>query len=112
MAEPTYEQIFGANCVVALNTGEITIKKSDFTGVGYADNANLKPEPMFVSLLLLSANNLTETARLDDYENRNVTVTYSGQDLVEQGGNYYLRDVYSVIFYRASQRTPIDPTAY
>ena len=44
--------------------------------------------------------------------NRNVTVQYGGQDLVEQSGGNYRRDVYSVLAYKQTTLQTVDPDDY
>jgi hypothetical protein len=111
MAEPTIEQVFGAN--TTQDSVRVTIAKADFPTQGLTATASNNAEGILAYILLQSATVLTEQNRLTDLANRNIAVTYSGQDLVDQGGgNVYRRDTYQVSLYTPTTIQAIDPDNY
>lgn len=112
MAEPTLGQVFGVNA--SSDAIQLTVSKGDMAAVGYTNAGSAgRAEPQLVSILLIAAQNLTEENRLTDLVNRNVTIVYSGQDLVNQGGgNVFLRDTYQISLYKATAVVPIAPDNY
>ena len=110
MAEPTLQEVFGANAVQSATT--LTISKADLVSVGLTANAGNTAESLLVALLIRASNSLTEVARSQDLVNRHVTVQYGGQDLVEQSGSNFRRDVYSVLAYKTTALQTVDPDDY
>ncbi len=51
MAEPTLQQVFGANVTQDANT--ITISKADLASVGLTASANNRGEQLFTAILLI-----------------------------------------------------------
>lgn len=111
MAEPTVGEVFGA---LTFQTDEqLLLNKNDMIARGLTATANNTGESMFVAIILNAATNLTEENRLTDLPQRNVSVVYTGQDLINQGGgNVFLRDTYQVSLYKQTTVQPIDPDNY
>lgn len=111
MAEPTLQEVFGQNATQDANT--ITIRKSDLAVTGLTASANNTGESLLVALVVFAARSLTEANRTSDTANRNVSVNYSGQDLVDQStAGYFRRDAYSVLLYKTTTLATIDPDDY
>ena len=110
MAEPTLLDIFGTGAVQDANT--LTIQKSALQAKGLNPSANNTAESLLVALVLQASDNLTETARTSDTLNRGITLEYSGQDLLDQGGINFRRDTFLVSLYRQQALTAIDPDDY
>lgn len=111
MAEPLLGDVFGATCTQTLEA--VGFYKSDLAAVGLTASANNTAESLFVALLLMARNSLTPEQRAADIANRNVTVEFSGQDLVDQGaGNVFLRDTFQVSLYRPTTIAAVDPDNY
>lgn len=111
MAEPTLEEVFGTGATQTATA--LSVLKSAMTARGLTASASNTGESMFVFMILQAAINLTESNRLTDLVNRNVSVAYSGQDLIDQGGtSIFLRDTYQVSLYRATTVQAIDPDNY
>ena len=111
MPEPLIAEVYGAG---ATQTGTaLQLLKADMVARGLTVTATNTAESLLVYILLQAASVLTETNRLADLVTRNVTIAYSGQDLIDQGGgNVYLRDTYQVSLYKPTTVQPIDPDNY
>jgi len=111
MAEPTIQEVYGATANQDVTW--LYIAKADMATRGLTNTASNTAESMLVYQVLQWAANLTEENRLTDLANRNVSVAYSGQDLIDQGGgNVFLRDVYQISLYKLTTISPIDPDNY
>lgn len=112
MAEPTVQQVFGSNALS--DTTALTVSKTDMASVGFTNAGSAdRAEAQLVAILLLASQNLTENNRLTDLVNRNVTISYSGQDLIDQGGgNVFLRDTYQISLYKAQAIATVLPDNY
>jgi hypothetical protein len=111
MAEPTLSEIFGATS--SQTAASLTINKSDLSVTGLVPSSTNTPESLLVALIIYASRSLTETNRSSDTVNRNVTVNYSGQDLVNgSGGAFYRRDIYSALLYKSTTIATIDPGDY
>lgn len=110
MAEPTLQQVFGAGATQDANT--LTISKSALTAKGLQANGENSAEALLVAIVMLANDALSETSRATDLENRTVTVVYSGQDLISQGGKTFQRDAFSVLLYKETQYAAINPNDY
>ena len=110
MSEPTLTEVFGANATQTSTT--ITISKADLASVGLVAASNNTAESLLVAILLKAESVLSEPNRSLDATNRNVTVNYGGQDLVETNNAYYRRDAYSVLMYKTTTLAAIVPGDY
>lgn len=111
MAEPTLGEVFGNFASQSLT--ELRIDKADTSTVGLTSSGNNTAEALLVAIILKAATSLTEVARITDIVNRNVTIEYAGQDLINQGGgNVFLRDAYTISLYKPTSVVPIDPDNY
>lgn len=111
MAEPTLAEVFGQ--FSGQNVGGWSLSKGDFALQGLTALEANRAESLLVAIILKAATSLTEEIRLTDLANRNVTITYSGQDLINQGGgNVFLRDTFQISLYRATTVQSVDPDNY
>lgn len=110
MAGATITDVFGNGATV--DATALTIPASFFGASGLTISPTTHAEALVVALALHWNNTLTETARSQDLVNRNVTVTYAGQDTISQSNNQYQRDVWSVVAYKATPLNPVDPNQY
>lgn len=111
MAEPTIGQVFGNG--VSQDIGGLIISKADMEVQGLTALVDNRAESMLVSIILTAASSLTEENRLTDLPQRNISISYSGQDLIDQGGgNVFLRDTYQISLYKQTSIQPIDPDNY
>lgn len=111
MPEPLLTEVYGSGATQTAS--QLVIQKADMVSRGLTTATANTAESMLVYLILQTAATLTEANRLTDLLLRNVTVTYSGQDLIDQGaGNVYLRDTYQVSLYKVTAIQPIDPDNY
>lgn len=111
MAEPTLTQVFGAGSTQDATV--IAMSKADYAGLGLTAVANNTAESLLVSIILSAAQTLTEANRLLDLVNRNIAITYTGQDLIDQGGgNVFLRDTYQISLYKSTAIVTVDPDNY
>ena len=110
MSEPTLAEVFGASASQTSTT--LTITKSDLAIVGLTASSSNTAESLLLALILFSQRNLTETNRSTDTANRNLSVSYGGQDLVQQGTDNFRRDVFSVLAYKSTTLATVDPNDY
>jgi hypothetical protein len=111
MAEPTLQEVFGSNATQTATT--ITINKSDLAIVGLTASATNTAESLITALTLMASRSLTETNRASDTANRNVTLSYNGQDLIDQGtAGYFRRDIYSLLLYKTTALQTVNPNDY
>lgn len=110
MAEPTLVAVLGANATQ--NATDIVIKKADLTSTGFVATASNTAESILVALIMRAANELSETNRSTDTVNRNLTLTYAGQDTVNQAGTQYRRDVWSAVAYKTTPVVVVNPGDY
>ncbi len=113
MPEPTITETFGAGA--AQTSSALTIQKAPMAEFGLTAIADNKAEGLIAGVVAVGAKNLTEANRATDRVNRNVTITPAGFDVVEDppgSGNYFRRDIYTVILYKTSPATPIDLDDY
>lgn len=110
MAEPTLADVFGTGATQDINT--ITIQKSALATVGLTASADNRAEALLTAIILTAQNTLTETNRSQDLTNRHLSITYSGQDLVEQNSTMFLRDAFTILLYKSTTRSDIDPDNY
>ena len=110
MAEPTLTEVFGAGATQS--STQLVIDKADLVAMGLTASAANTAESLLIALVKQWQINLTEQNRLVDLPARNVSVNYSGQDLVEQAGVNYRRSVWSILAYKNEPLETIDPDDY
>lgn len=110
MAESTLVEVFGSGAIQDANT--ITIQKSALAAKGLTVTATNSAESILVALIMLASDSLTETARATDTVNRNLSILYAGQDLIEVSGINYRRDAFSLLLYKQQALTTLDPDDY
>jgi hypothetical protein len=97
----TLENVFGAG--TTQDATHLHIPKANFVQYGLSPDANDNPQALFVCMVRQASIWLTEARRADDRAIQPVTVTYSGQDALEDitgSGDYVNRKVFTVILYR------------
>lgn len=109
MAEPTLQQVFGANATQTATT--LTITKADLSAVGLTQNANNTAESLFVGLLLLAKSYLTD-ASLNSNPDQSISIVDSFDSLVTRGTNQYRQKTYSVNLQKLDAASGIDPDDY
>lgn len=110
MPEPTYGAVFGSGALQ--DADKITIFKPQLQVVGFIPAAVNTAESILVALMLLAQQELTEEKRALDPANRNVTIFYSGQDLITQANTNYRRDAFSLLLYKPQSLAPVVPADY
>lgn len=113
MPEPTLIETFGTGAVQTASA--FTIQKSPMEEFGLTPGASDTAESLFAGTVCVAAKNLTEANRANDRTNRNVTVTPAGYDVVEDppgSGNYFRRDIFTVILYKSEPATPLSLENY
>lgn len=111
MAKPTLIEVFGPGALQDSNY--LTIAKSSLAqNSGLTALSSNSPEGLLAAVLLQAAKSLTEDARATEPAIRQVAVSYNGQDLIEQGGQNFRRDVYIVALYTPTQVVSVDPDNY
>ena len=109
MAEPTLQQIFGANATQTATT--LTISKADLAAVGLSASATNTAESLFVGIMLLAANYLTE-ANQQTNPDIQVTVVDSFQSLTTRNNQQYRQKTYSLNLQKLDASVGIDPDDY
>ena len=110
MPEPTLTDVFGANATSGAVL--LTINKEDLASTGLIADEGNSAESLVVALVMKFANTLTETQRATDTGTRNVTVSYAGQDTINQLGTQYQRDVWNIVAYKQVPVSPVVPGSY
>lgn len=113
MPEPTLSETFGANATQ--NATSVTIDKTPMSEYSLTPSASNKAEGLLTGMIAVASKNLTETNRALDRENRHLTVNYAGFDVIEDpvgSGQYYRRDIWTVIAYKSQPNTPFDLDDY
>ncbi len=86
MAEPTLQQIFGANATQ--DATDLKIKKSDLTGKGFTSSATNRAETLLVALILKAQDYLT-TANQGTNADIQITIENSYESLVTRNNTNY-----------------------
>lgn len=109
MAEPTLQQIFGAN---ATQTADVlTIKKADLATVGLTANAANTSESLLVAIFLLAKSYLTD-ANLTSNPDQSISIVDSFDSLVARNNNQYRQKTYSINLQKIDNTSAIDPDDY
>jgi hypothetical protein len=109
MAEPTLQQVFGANAAQTETT--LTISKADLATVGLTPSATNTAESQFVAMLLLAKSYLTD-ANLTANADQSISIVDSFDSLVARNNATYRQKVYSVNLQKLDTGAVIDPDDY
>ncbi len=110
MAEPTLAEVFGGS---ATQDGNSVVFWKAELGSGFTPALTNRDESIYAALILKGRSALTPEQRATDLVNRNITVEYVGQDLVDQGGgNVFLRDTFQVSLYKPTSFADVVPDNY
>lgn len=109
MAEPTLQQVFGANATQDANT--ITISKADLTPVGLTSSATNRAEQLFVAILLKAAAYLNPTTQTNDNDVQ-VTIESSFPSITFRNNQNYRQNTYTVALQKLDTSSTIDPDDY
>ena len=109
MAEPTLQQIFGANATQTATT--LTISKADLAAVGLSASATNTAESLLVALLLKAGASLTD-ANLQANPDQSISIVDSFESLVTRNNTSYRQKTYSINLQKLDANTPISPNDY
>lgn len=111
MAEPTLQQVFGAN---ALQTAtELVIAKSDLAALGLTPSATNTAESLMVGILLLAGQYLKEENQDTTNPDIQVTITQSATPSIISRNNATYRQVtFDVNLQIVDTTSAIDPDNY
>lgn len=112
MAEPTIQQVFGANAQSTATT--LTIAKADLAAVGLTASATNTAESLFVALVLLAKNYLT-TANQENNVDQSVVVVNSSFNFLSfqtRNNQQYRQFSYEVNLQDIYSGTSPDPDNY
>ncbi|MFP5270325.1 hypothetical protein [Coleofasciculus sp.] len=106
MAEPTIEQVFGANSTQ--NLDDWVISKSDLQSVGLTPSATNTAESLFVALFLMAKIYLNQ---INQQTNPDIQVTIEDgfPSLVERNGITYRQRSFNVYLETPDSGSEIDP---
>ena len=107
MAEPTLQQVFGANATQTAT--ELTITKADLTGL--TASANNTAESLLVGILLKAKQQLT-TANYEANIEQGVVIEtpgFNAQSLVTRNNAQYRQYTEEVRLYKVDSSSAIDP---
>lgn len=107
MAEPTFQEIFGANASQTAAT--ITLQKADFPTLTAA--ANNRGEQCFVAVLLQAKSVLT-TVNQDANPEQSITIEDSFESITTRGSQQYRQKTISVNLSKADVAAGVDPDDY
>ncbi|MBD2438261.1 hypothetical protein [Nostoc sp. FACHB-110] len=114
MAEPTLQQIFGANAIQDANT--LTISKADLVAVGLTTGASISGEKLLAAIIKLAAvyltsdnrdSNIDQSIMVDAENTPSFTTRTSGTTTTT-----YIRDTITVELDKLYSSTGIDPDDY
>ncbi|MEM7712030.1 MAG: hypothetical protein AAF349_00300 [Cyanobacteria bacterium P01_A01_bin.68] len=109
MAEPTIQQIFGAN---ATHTDtELVIKKSDLIAAGLTPAANNTAEALFAGIVAHAQITLTDTNQESNPE-QSVIIEDSLDSLITRNDSTYRQKTKSISFEKLDTETGFDPDDY
>jgi hypothetical protein len=107
MAEPTLQEIFGANATQTAT--DLVIKKSDLTTLtATSDN---RGESLLVAILLKAKAQLTQT-NFDSNLDQNVLLADGYSSLTTRGNVQYRQDQISITLAKPDLNSTIDPDDY
>ncbi len=109
MAEPSLQQVFGANA--AQNANTLTISKVDLSSVGLTASATNTAESLWVAILLLAKAYLTDT-NLTNNADQSISIVESFDSLVTRNNAQYRQKTYSVNLQKLDNSSAIDPDDY
>jgi hypothetical protein len=109
MAEPTLAEVFGAGATQDENT--LTIQKSALAAVGLTVSANDKAERLFVAILLVAQDYLTQ-ANFDDNIDQSIVIADSYGSFPVRGDNIYYRSDSKTISLAKIDTESISPNDY
>ncbi len=111
MAEPTLQQVFGANATQ--NSTTLTISKADLAVVGLTASATNTAESLIVALMLLAGLYLKPTNQDTVNTDIQVTIADSGfPQLVSRNSAQWRQVTYNVNLQTADNGFAIDPDNY
>lgn len=106
MAEYTLSELFGSTATQDIDS--ITISKSELVQFGLTPAVSNVPEQLAVGVIMLLAQNATETTRLQDTASRQLAIEYLVPDIWADGGTTYERKLWSVVVYTPYTDVPLD----
>lgn len=110
MAEPTLQQLFGANATQ--NATTLTISKADL--IGLTASANNSAESLYVAILLKAKQHLT-VANYEANIDQSITITtpdFNAQTLITRNNQQYRQFTESVNLYKVDSSSAINPNDY
>jgi hypothetical protein len=110
VAEPTLQQVFGANASQTSTT--LTISKADLAAAGLTASASNTAESLFVAIMLLADNYLNETQQSTNADIQ-VTIADSGfPQLVNRNSQIYRQVTFNVNLQAPDSGFNLDPDNY
>lgn len=109
MAEPTLQQVFGANATQ--DATKITIQKADLAGVGLTASANNSAESLLVAILLNAKTTLTP-ANYETNIDQSITIEtpgFNAQSLVTRNNTQYRQYTQTVNLYKVDSSAALNP---
>lgn len=110
MAEPTLQQIFGANAVQTATT--ITITKADLPGLTPA--ADNRAEQLFVGILIKAMDYLTQS-NFDTNPDQSIIVSYpdfNAQTLVTRNNQQFRQHTINALLHKPDTASAVNPNDY
>lgn len=109
MAEPTLNQVFGANAIQDANT--LRISKTDLATVGLTASATNTPESLLVALILLWQQHLTPTNQSSNPE-QSITIEDGFPTIVYRESQPYRQASKTINIQKIDTSVIIDPDDY
>lgn len=109
MAEPTLQEVFGANAVQ--NDEWLVISKSDLAQVGLVPAISNTPESLYLAILLLGKRSLTVGDLLNNLD-QSIGIEDPTFTLVTRNSKTYKQDLYVVTLQKEDTKPNIDPDDY
>lgn len=109
MGEPSIQQVFGAGS--SQTATQLIIAKADLAAVGLTASATNTPESLYVAMLLLAAQHLTD-ANFASNPDQSLTIVKGFSTLVTRNTDAYRQQAYSVNLHKLDNAGVIDPDDY
>ncbi len=107
MAEPTIQEVFGANSAQDENT--LTLTKADYGD--FTPSANNSGEAVFTAVFLESSTKFTEENQAADSD-ISITILKTGQTNITRNALPFIRHSYTVSFDVPDETSVIKPSAF
>lgn len=109
MAEPTLQEVFGANATQ--DASKLTIDKNDLIAVGLTTAADNTAESLIAAIIASAQQTLT-TTRQDEHPEQSITIEDGFPSLTTRNDQTYRQLTKSLNFEKLDEQSAFDPDDY